>query len=119
MRRIGFLHTAEAYVETFDLLVEEVAPSLEREHVVRPDLLQRAQLVGATDQQVGMGVCEAIAELRGPAVVVCTCSTIGGVAEACGRDRGIRVLARERRYRDLEPFVAEDTGVPRVETPLN
>ena len=101
MRRIGFLHTASAHVETFDLLTDELAPSLAREHVVRPDLLARARLAGAGDRQVRLGVGTAVAELGSSAVVLCTCSTIGSVAEACGRDRGVPVLRVDRPMAEL------------------
>lgn len=85
----------------FNLLMDEIAPALEREHVVRPRLLQRAQLVGASDRQVRADVCAAITEFCSPAVVLCTCSTIGGVAEDCGNDRGIRVLRVDRPMAEL------------------
>lgn len=101
VHRIGFLHTASVHVETFNVLLGEIAPSLEPEHLVRPALLERARLVGATDHQVRIGVCSAITEFCSPAVVLCTCSTIGSVAEACGIDRGIRVLRVDRPMAEL------------------
>lgn len=101
MARVGFLHTADAHVESFDLLMNELAPSLERQHVVRPALLQRAQLVGESDRQVRLGVCAAISAFREPTVILCTCSTIGSIAEHCGRERDIRVLRVDRPMAEL------------------
>jgi hypothetical protein len=99
--RVGFLHTAGAHVDVFDDLLNEFSTSLEREHVVRPYLLDRARLAGDADRDVRVGVGAAIAEFRGPAVVLCTCSTIGGIAEDCGRERGIPVLRVDRPMVEL------------------
>jgi hypothetical protein len=96
LARVGFLHTASAHAETFDLLMEELAPSLEREHLVRPALLQRARLAGAADRRLRLDVSTAIAAFRDPTLVLCTCSTIGGLAEQCGRERGVDVLRVDR-----------------------
>jgi hypothetical protein len=101
MARVGFLHTADAHVESFDLLMNELAPSLERQHVVRPALLQRAQLVGESDRQVRLGVCAAISAFREPTVILCTCSTIGCIAEQCGRESNVRVLRVDRPMAEL------------------
>lgn len=101
MQRIGFLHTSNVHVKTFNTLMDEVAPSLEREHIVKPELLQRAQLAGASDPQVQAGVCTALAEFHSPAVVLCTCSTIGSAAEDCGKDCGLRVLRVDRPMAEL------------------
>ncbi len=99
--RLGFLHTASAHVDVFDALLNEFSPSLAREHVVRPDLLARAQLAGDADRHVRVGVAAAIAEYRRPVAVLCTCSTIGGVAEDCGRERGIPLLRVDRPMAEL------------------
>lgn len=80
---IAFLHTSDSHIPTFSQLLAEADPSLEATHVVRADLLAQAQRVGADDavlvQQVQQAMADAAA--AGPALVVCTCSTIGGVAE--------------------------------------
>ncbi len=99
--RVGLLHTAGAHVDVFDGLLNELSPSLEREHLVRPTLLERAQLAGDGDREVRAGVGAAIAEFQSPAVVLCTCSTIGGVAEDCGRERGVAVLRVDRPMAEL------------------
>jgi len=98
---VGFLHTADAHVVSFELLISELAPSFEREHVVRPALLRRAQLVGASDRQVRRGVCAAIAAFCDPTVILCTCSTIGGIAERCGHERNVRVIRVDRPMAEL------------------
>lgn len=80
---IVFLHTADVHVPTFSQLLAEADPSLHATHVVRADLLALAQAIGADDLEVVRQVRQAMADAAasGPALVVCTCSTIGGVAE--------------------------------------
>jgi hypothetical protein len=78
---VGFLHTANVHVETFRALVAELGPGIRDVHVVDPVLLARAGAPGTPARIAGR-----VAELRaaGADVVVCTCSTIGGMAEALG-----------------------------------
>ncbi len=92
MSRVGFLHTAEVHVATFDALVGDAAETV---HVVEPDLLERARREGPTPT-VASGVRAALAELAGAGadVVVCTCSTLGPLAEAA--DVSVRVLRVDR-----------------------
>ncbi|MDF1604839.1 aspartate/glutamate racemase family protein [Nocardioides sp. YIM 152315] len=84
MSRVGFLHTAEVHVGTFDALVGDSAETV---HVVESHLLQRARTDGLTPA-VEAGVRSALDELhaRGADVVVCTCSTLGPVAESVASD---------------------------------
>ncbi|MBA3807872.1 MAG: hypothetical protein H0X28_05705 [Solirubrobacterales bacterium] len=98
MYHVGFLHTAHAHVEAFSALMADVAPSLTHQHIVSPQLLERAQLMGSTDREVRVGVHAALSELPSleVRVVVCTCSTIGSVAEDCGRNLDLRVLRVDR-----------------------
>ncbi len=88
MPRIGFLHTAEVHVATFDALLAALdanstaASPVEGAHIVRPDLLARARTEGLTPQLLE----ELRAALLDVAaadvdIIVCTCSTISGPAE--------------------------------------
>ena len=43
---IAFLHTAQVHVETFEALVQELAPQCNRTHHVAPELLASAQTDG-------------------------------------------------------------------------
>ncbi len=81
---IAFLHTSPAHVPTFEKLMAELAPGLRASHVVREDLLVDAQREGTQDPQLVARIGKAMEEAGagGAGVVVCTCSTIGGVAEA-------------------------------------
>ncbi len=81
---LAFLHTAQSHVERFDTLLHTLAPHLRIRHVVRPDLLIQAQQSERTNSELIANVQRALQEAAdsGAAVVVCTCSSIGGMAEA-------------------------------------
>jgi hypothetical protein len=83
MTTIGFLHTADVHVATFDRLVSERAPTADTVHDVRVDLLDSARRHGLTDPAIEEGIAQSIANLerQGADVIVCTCSTISGLAE--------------------------------------
>jgi hypothetical protein len=80
MTTIGFLHTADVHVATFHALVAE--HGRQDVHLVDPTLLADARAHGvdaALEARLGDRLRE-LAE-RGPDVIVCTCSTLGGYAE--------------------------------------
>ncbi|MBD0741769.1 aspartate/glutamate racemase family protein [Streptomyces sp. CBMA152] len=93
---LTLLHTAMVHVPVFDGLRDEDHPGLELRHLVYPELLGRAQGAGpsgaaeATKTVLG----EAVAE--GATAVLCTCSTIGAIAEAAGAELGVPVLRVDR-----------------------
>lgn len=93
---IAFLHTSPVHVPTFGALMAELAPDLRVHHVVDEDLLAQAMTVGTADP----GLIERIhsrmhdAAATGARVVVCTCSTIGGVAERSPLDGRSYVVCR-------------------------
>jgi len=95
---LAFLHTAEVHVETFDGLVAHAAPDVDVIHVVAPDLLSAARRRGLTDPEVRSAVEGAIAELEvhQPDVIVCTCSTISGLAEEAATSDGAAVIRVDR-----------------------
>jgi poly(3-hydroxyoctanoate) depolymerase len=95
---IGFLHTAEAHVDTFENLLNDTAPDdLRTVHVVDESLLTSARELGPDDPSVLDAVEEALRDLvdEGVDLIVCTCSTIGGVAEATA-NVGVTVLRVDR-----------------------
>jgi hypothetical protein len=83
MPTIGFLHTADVHVATFDRLVAERAPDVTTVHEVRRDLLETARRHGLADPALGTGIAQSVGALErgGADVIVCTCSTISGLAE--------------------------------------
>ncbi len=93
---LAFLHTSPAHVETFGALVRELDRAVSVRHEVREDLLALAQ-AGPSANAVESAVSAAIYGLakEGARVVVCTCSTLGAVAEATCVE-GCRVLRVDR-----------------------
>jgi hypothetical protein len=82
-QHVAFLHTSPIHIATFERLVKDAAPALTVEHVVAEHLLLEAQLLGPTEPSLVARVQSAMqsAAASGAALVVCTCSTIGGAAE--------------------------------------
>lgn len=81
---LTLLHTAEAHCASFDRLCDRIAPGHELVHVVREDLLARAQ--GGIDDRLTAEISDLIKATSG--VTLCTCTTLGPVAAAAG---GIRI----------------------------
>ncbi len=98
MPTIGFLHTADVHVATFDRLVAERAPDATTLHEVRSDLLDTARRQGLTDPSIGTGIDHSIGVLErgGADVIVCTCSTISGLAERASAPTHPPVLRIDR-----------------------
>lgn len=113
MSTIGFLHTSPVHVATFDALVAEIAPGSLTLSVVDEQLLEQAREAGTDDAELAAGVERALVELieRGADVVVCTCSTIGGVAEDVGTRRGLDVVRVDRPMVELAVATGRRIGV--------
>ena len=90
---VAFLHSAEVHVETFDRLIEDDELPVETIHEVREEWLARAR-------EDGIGV-DLLAEVRAllselaerADIVVCTCSTLGPIAESLGEANVLRIDA--------------------------
>ncbi|MGP8297012.1 aspartate/glutamate racemase family protein [Streptomyces inhibens] len=93
---LALLHTSPAHVPVFDALRDEDAPGLALHHLVRPELLDRARAQGpdAVAEEVSDELAAAARD--GARVALCTCSTIGSVAEAAGAALGFPVLRVDR-----------------------
>ncbi|WP_210115113.1 hypothetical protein [Roseovarius aestuariivivens] len=76
------LHTAEVHRATFDALRDRIAPGTGLRHVVRPGWLARAQ---KDDPTLEADLAGAIGRATGP--VICTCTTLGPMAEMLGAIR--------------------------------
>lgn len=79
MPDLTLLHTAEVHVETFRAL----APEADLDQQVRTDWLERAQ--GGIDAALKAEIAETVEAADGP--VLCTCTTLGPVAEEAGAIR--------------------------------
>jgi Asp/Glu/hydantoin racemase len=98
MATIGFLHTSPVHVPTFEALVAELAPATASVAIVDVALLDRARSSGIDDPELLDRLRLALAELerQGAETIVCTCSTIGGVAEAIGHQQRLPVVRVDR-----------------------
>ncbi|WP_234314658.1 aspartate/glutamate racemase family protein [Streptomyces sp. NRRL F-5135] len=93
---LALLHTSPLHVPVFDGLRDAGHPGLALRHLVHEDLLGRARSAGpdAVAGAVGAVLARAVAE--GATAVLCTCSTLGAVAEAAGPALGVPVLRVDR-----------------------
>lgn len=123
---VAFLHTSAVHVPTFDKLMLELAPALRVTHHVCENLLTQAQHDGTDSPALIAAVWQAMtqASATGAAIVVCTCSTIGGIAEAMQTngaftatrvDRAMADLAVSKRLPILLVAALESTLVPTTE----
>ena len=98
MSVLAFLHTAAPNVAVFTDLAARLDPSVPTRHELIEDVLAGAVgSGGVTDAmraQTEATVLRLITE--GAPVVMCTCSTIGGVAEATRVPAGARVMRIDR-----------------------
>ncbi|GAB4116942.1 MAG: aspartate/glutamate racemase family protein [Roseiflexaceae bacterium] len=114
-RRITFLHTAPVHVATFSQLASELAPSIPIVHLVAADLLAEARQHGLTPslaERIDAIVAE---QTHQGNMVVCTCSTIGGLAEQAGAlriDRRMAEVAAQASGRVLVAAALESTLEP-------
>jgi hypothetical protein len=106
---LALLHTSPVHVPVFDALRDEDHQGQELAHLVHEDLLTRARADGpdAVAGDVRAVLAQAVAE--GAVAVLCTCSSIGGVAEAAAEEVGVPVLRVDR------PMAAAGVAIgPRV-----
>ncbi len=85
---IGFLHTSPVHVETFRGLMRTLAPGVGDLHVVDESLLADAR----AGRDVSERLLSRLRSLSAADVIVCTCSTLSGVAASRGVAVGVRVL---------------------------
>jgi len=86
MAKVSLLHTAEVHVATFRRLLGEMAPNLEQSHAVHAEWLAEARESGLTaalrDRVGGFLAGQATAA----DAVLCTCSTLGPLADELAAD---------------------------------
>jgi hypothetical protein len=82
MPRLAFFHTGDVHVATFTALMDELAPQVVVGHRVRADLLAAAQLPDADMAAIRGELERELAALDDADLVICTCSTLGAMAEA-------------------------------------
>ncbi|MCX4766810.1 aspartate/glutamate racemase family protein [Streptomyces sp. NBC_01275] len=93
---LALLHTSPLHVPVFDALRDEAHPGLELRHFVDEGLLSRARRLGADAVADDVRAALARAAAHGARAVLCTCSTIGAVAEEAAAATGVPVLRVDR-----------------------
>ncbi len=98
MPHLALLHTGEAHVGSFAALFEEILPEAMLSHLVREDLLLRAQLAGGLTPDIAAETAESLRELagQGAKLLLCTCSTLGPAVEAAAASIEVPVLRVDR-----------------------
>ncbi|MFE2846157.1 aspartate/glutamate racemase family protein [Streptomyces scopuliridis] len=93
---LALLHTSPVHVPVFDALRDADHPGLVLRHLVDESLLSRARAEGpdAVAADVESALAGAVAE--GATAALCTCSTIGEVAERAAPALGVPVLRVDR-----------------------
>lgn len=82
---LTLFHTASSNVDVFDALLKQMAPDVPVKHIVDESVLREAVAAGALTPNLVAHVNDEMAEVtRDGSFVLCTCSTIGGLAEAAG-----------------------------------
>lgn len=94
---LALLHTSPLHIPVFDALRDEDHPGLELRHLVAPELLARARREGpeAVAGDVTAALRQAAAN-TGVRAVLCTCSTIGEVAERAAAELAVPVVRGDR-----------------------
>lgn len=81
-KKLTMLHTAPANVTTFGNLLQEMAPDIPAEHILDESVLYDARTAGEVTPAVAARIeAKVLSADPDAALVLCTCSTIGGAAE--------------------------------------
>lgn len=89
---IYFLHTAQTHINTFQPIFEQMNNELSGEHIVVESLLEQAQKkenIDAVQKEIAALIAQKMT--KDEDVLLCTCSTIGPLAEQVDRQRVLRV----------------------------
>jgi len=84
------LHTAQVHCATFDGLRDRISPDARIDHIVRSDWLERAK--NGIDAALKAEIQQTIRMSETP--VICTCTTLGEIAEEAGAIRIDRPMMR-------------------------
>ena len=119
---IAFLHTAEVHVSGFSQLMEQYGPGIPVRHEVDASLLSDATEQGLTPviiERTRQALLNASSS--GAKIVVCTCSTLGSIAEVLDESaRGVSYMRVDRPMADQAVATGQHILiVAALETTLN
>jgi len=114
---ITCLHTGQSHVDGFTRLFAAEGWDGAVEHIVRDDLLSRAQAEGT--EAVAADVAALLARFTQDDTVLCTCSTLGTLVERLGGDNVLRIdrpaMEAAASYRSVMLAIClESTRAPSV-----
>lgn len=111
-QRIGFLHTGAAHVETFTRLLAEIDAEAVGVHVLDESLLADARRLGTSDPSLRNRIDVRLREAaEGSGAVLCTCSTIGAVAEAMSATLRLPIVRVDRPMAAAAVLAGERIGI--------
>lgn len=114
---ITCLHTGQSHVDGFTRLFANEGWDGALEHIVRPDLLSRAQT--NRTESVAADVAALLDPFTKADTVLCTCSTLGALVERLGGDNVLRIdrpaMEAAASYRSVMLAISlESTRAPSV-----
>ena len=89
MTKLTLFHTADVHIARFDAIRDRIAPGVTLTHINRPDWLTRAR---AGDDTVAP---ECLAEFAAAGAALCSCTTLGPLADQAGITRIDRPMMRQ------------------------
>lgn len=101
-KKLAFLHTLEPNVDVFENLLRNAGSDCEIIHKVDGSVLKDAAARGGIDEEIASRIRADISALveEGANVVVCTCSSIGSVAETMNEISPIEIQRIDRAMAD-------------------
>lgn len=101
-RKLGFLHTLRANIAVFDDLIQESGCECEVMHHVNESVLMDILRLGQANEDIADRVRTSVLELKeaGADLVVCTCSSIGAIAEEMNDSEPIEIQRIDRAMAD-------------------
>ncbi|MFE3829640.1 aspartate/glutamate racemase family protein [Streptomyces sp. NPDC059092] len=112
------LHTSPVHVPVFDALRDAGHPGVPLRHLVAEELLARARAEGPEAVAAEIRAVLAPAVAGGASAVLCTCSTIGDVAEKAGPALGVPVLRVDRPMAEAAAAAGRVVVVAALESTL-
>lgn len=97
---IAFLHTGKAHIKTFQKLIDELAPNLRVYHQVAEQLLLHAQKYGEDKQLIKQTKSMLLELSEQSTLTVCTCSSIGSIAEHAAEEHQRNIIRIDRAMAD-------------------
>ncbi len=112
MSQLYIFHPSPYMVENLDNLLSEIAPEIDHENIVYPELLGEAQKDGITDA-IADTVKEIILSIpeKAGAVILCSCSTLGGSAEQMQSLTSNKIIRIDRPMVELAVSTGSRIGI--------